>query len=198
MNIITEKIQKLINELDKLPEIGPKMAERLTYHILETDNNEINALLNAIIDLKSTIKFCKICFAPSDKDICNICSDETRDHSIICVVEKIEDMLAIEKTKKLNCVYHNLSGCISPLDGIGPENLHIKELLKRIDKNIKEIIIATNATTEGDITANYIKDLLKKTGIKITRIGYGLPMGGELEYADDITILRALESRKEI
>ena len=198
MKIVNDKIQNLISVLYKLPGVGPKMAERLAYHILHLSYEEIEELVNAILSVKSSVKFCKECFMPSDKDICTICSDETRDRTTICVIENVKDLLAIERTKKYNGIYHILGGSISPLDGLNAENLNIKELLSRINDIITEIIVATNPTTDGDITANYIKQLFKDKSIKITRIGYGMPLGGSLEYADEITLTHSLQSRKEL
>jgi recombination protein RecR len=174
------------------------MAERLAYHILHLSFEEIEELVNAILNVKSSVKFCKECYMPSDKDICTICSDETRDRTIVCVIENVKDLLAIERTKKYNGIYHIIGGSISPLDGLNAENLKIKELLCRINGVVTEIIVATNPTTDGDITANYIKELFKDKDIKITRIGYGMPLGGSLEYADEITLTHSLQSRKEL
>ena len=192
-------LQKLINALNRLPGIGPKMAERLAYHILHAEKEEISELARALEDVKRNIVLCKQCFAPSEKELCRICSDEARDHTTICLVEKIEDLISIERTK-YNGVYHILGGVLSPLDGQGPNSLRIKELLNRLNNSngVREIIIATNPTTEGEITTNYISDLIKPKNITVTRLGYGLPMGGSLEYADEITLKRSFESRKEI
>ncbi len=197
--IVLATLQRLINAFNKLPGVGPKMAERLAYYVLQTDSEEISEFTRAIEDVKRTIVLCKQCFAPTEKELCKICSNEMRDHTTICVVEKIEDLMAIERTK-YNGVYHILGGALSPLDGHGPNSLRIKELLNRINgsNDIKEIVIATNPNTDGEVTANYISDLIKPKNIKVTRLGYGLPMGGSLEYADEITLKRSFESRKEV
>ena len=197
--IVLATLQRLINAFNKLPGVGPKMAERLSYYVLQADSEEISELIRAIENVKHTIVLCKQCFAPTEKELCKICSNEMRDHTTICVVEKIEDLMAIERTK-YNGVYHILGGALSPLDGHGPNSLRIKELLNRINgsNDIKEIVIATNPNTDGEVTANYISDLIKPQNIKVTRLGYGLPMGGSLEYADEITLKRSFESRKEV
>jgi len=191
------KLTRLSSAFKKLPGIGPKMSERIAYHILNTDPAEVFELMEALEDVQSSVRLCSKCFAPSENELCEICSNENRDRALLCVVERIEDLVAIERTKKYNGVYHILGGVIAPLDGLGPSNLKIKELLERTG-SIKEVIMATNPTTEGDITANYIADILHSLNVKVTRIGYGLPMGGSLEYADEITLVRSLESRKEI
>lgn len=198
MKIVNEKIQKLTAIFHKLPGVGPKMAERLAYHILHLPETGIKELIDSISEVKSSVGFCKMCFMPSEKEICDICSNESRDHTVMCVIENVKDLFAIERTKKFNGIYHILGGSISPLDGITPENLHFNELLSRINGTIKEIIVATNPTTEGDITANYIKELFGEKQIKVTRIGYGMPLGGSLEYADEITLTHSLQSRKEL
>jgi recombination protein RecR len=197
--IVLATLQRLTNALNKLPGIGPKMAERLAYYVLQADSEEISGLTRAIEDVKRTVVLCKQCFAPTEKELCKICSNGMRDPTTICVVEKIEDLMAIECTK-YNGVYHILGGALSPLDGHGPNSLRIKELLNRINgsNDIKEIVIATNPNTDGEVTANYISDLIKPKNIKVTRLGYGLPMGGSLEYADEITLKRSFESRKEV
>jgi recombination protein RecR len=193
------KLTRLSNAIRKLPGIGPKMADRLAFHILNMNSDEIKEIIDSITEVRSTLKLCKKCFIPSETELCEICSDKTRDSHIICVVEKVEDLFAIEKTKKYNGLYHILGGVISPIDGYGPDNIRIKELITRISNDsLQEIIIATNPTTEGDLTANYIADLLKNKNFKVTRIGYGLPVGGCLEYADEITLTHSIESRKEI
>lgn len=197
--IVLATLQRLINAFNKLPGVGPKMAERLAYYVLQADSEEISELTRAIEDVKRTVVLCKQCFAPTEKELCKICSNGMRDPTTICVVEKIEDLMAIERTK-YNGVYHILGGALSPLDGHGPNSLRIKELLNRINgsNDIKEIVIATNPNTDGEVTSNYISDLIKPKNIKVTRLGYGLPMGGSLEYADEITLKRSFESRKEV
>jgi recombination protein RecR len=197
--IAISALQKLVDAFNRLPGIGPKMAERLAYHILQSDPGQVAEFVRTIEDVKKNVMLCRNCFSPSEKELCRICSDDARDHTTICVVEKIEDLMAIENTA-YNGVYHILGGVLSPLDGYGPSSLRIKELLERLNgsSSVQELIIATNPTTEGEVTSNYISDLLKSKKIKVTRLGYGLPMGGSLEYADEITLKRSFESRKEI
>jgi recombination protein RecR len=200
MSILPSSVQNLINELAKLPGIGPKTAERLTFYLLRSADNDIQSLGQAIINLKNKIKTCSVCFNLAESDPCQICADKNRDVTKICVVEKPLDVLALEKTHEYEGLYHILGGAISPIEGIGPDNLRIRELLVRVQKDkgkVKEIILATNPSLEGEATAMYIKKLLKPLGVKITRIARGLPTGAELEYADEITLSRALEGRKE-
>lgn len=200
MNLLPRSIKNLIEELSKLPGIGPKTAERLTFYLLRSSDEDIKKLGSAILNLKHKIKICQICFNLSENNPCNICSDQSRDKSKICVVEEPLDVLALEKTKAYNGFYHILGGVISPIEGIGPDDLRIKELLIRLKNNsneIKEIILATNPSLEGEATSMYLKKLLEPLGIKITRIARGLPTGAELEYADEITLIRALEGRKD-
>ncbi len=192
-------LDKLIEHFEKLPGIGKKSAIRLAYYILNRPIEEIRSFSNAMIEAKEKIKYCKICCNLTDEDICPLCKDEKRDKSIICVVENPKDMIALEKTHEFNSSYHILHGVLSPLNGIGPDDIKIKELLSRINKEgIKEVIMATNPTVEGEATAMYISKLLKPLGIKVTRLAYGIPVGGDLEYVDEITLLRALEGRSEI
>lgn len=192
-------IAKLIEEFAKLPGIGKRSAERLAFHILKQPKESITAFSNALLDAKEEITFCPICQSLTDKTPCSICRDVKRDHGLICVVENPKDILAMEKTKEYTGVYHVLHGVISPMDGIGPNDIKIKELLERTkEDNVHEIIIATNPTIEGEATAMYISKLFHPLGVKVTRIAHGLPVGGELEYADEITITRALEGRHEI
>lgn len=200
MAFLPSSVQNLIDELAKLPGIGPKTAERLTFYLLRSSDNDISGLGQAVLNLKGKIKTCSCCFNLSETDPCTICADESRDASKICVVEEPLDLLALEKTGEYKGLYHVLGGAISPVEGIGPDNLLIKELLIRLQKNkdkTKELILATNPSLEGEATAMYLKKLLESLGIKITRIARGLPMGAELEYADEITLTRALEGRKE-
>ncbi len=195
----TKSMEKLISELTKLPGIGQKSAERLVLHILKSPKEDAKALSEAIIKLKETITFCKACYNLSEGDTCHICEDPGRDKTTILVVEQPNDILAIEKTGTYRGLYHVLLGAISPLDGIGPDELKIKELLRRIkSEKTKEVIIATDADTEGETTALYLTKLLKNQGVKTTRIAYGLPVGSHLEYADQATLARALEGRREI
>ena len=192
-------IARLIEEFSKLPGIGKRSAERLAFHILKQPEESAKRFSDALIDAKKKITFCPECQSLTDVTPCSICSDQRRDHSIICVVENPKDILAMEKTKEFKGVYHVLHGVISPIDGVGPDDIRIKELLLRTkDNNVKEIIMATNPSIEGEATAMYISNLFKNFGIKVTRIAHGLPVGGELEYADEITITKALEGRHEI
>lgn len=192
-------IAKLIEEFAKLPGIGKRSAERLAFHVLKQSEEQVASFSQALLDAKKKITFCPICQSLTDKTPCTICRDVKRDHGLICVVENPKDVLAMEKTKEFSGVYHVLHGVISPMDGIGPNDLKIKELLLRAEADgVREIIMATNPTIEGEATAMYISKLFKPLGIKVTRIAHGLPVGGELEYADEITITRALEGRHEI
>ena len=199
MENYSEPIDRLINEFSKLPGVGRKTAQRLAFHVINMSENDVMGLSKALIDVKQEIKYCSVCCNISDSDICPICSNNHRDSSIICVVEDPRDVAAMERTKDFNGKYHVLNGVISPLDGIGPDMLNIKELISRLgDGIVKEIIMATNPTIEGEATAMYISRLVKPMGIKVTRIAHGLPVGGDLEYADDVTISKALEGRREI
>ncbi len=196
MNHYPEPILRLINSLSTLPGIGKKTAERLALHILHAPDIQASTLAADIVGLKKSVKFCQICFSLSDKDICRICSDPLRDQSIICVVENPTDMAAIEKSNAFSGTYHILGGALSPMDGICPEDIRIHELLKRADCNkIKEIILATKTNVEGEATASYILEKLKSKKIKITRIASGIPMGGDLQYIDQLTMQKALEKR---
>ncbi|MBI4743952.1 MAG: recombination protein RecR [Actinobacteria bacterium] len=189
----------LIDELKKLPGIGPKSAQRLAFHLLKVSSEEAGKLAQAIKNVKETIRFCRICFNITDKDICDYCRDPKRDDAIICVVEESRDIVAIEKTREFRGRYHVLQGAISPLEGIGPDDIKIKELLERLSEGkTKEVVVATNPNVEGEATAMYIARLVKPLSIKVTRIASGLPVGGDLEYADEVTLGRALEGRREI
>ncbi|NOX34276.1 MAG: recombination protein RecR [Deltaproteobacteria bacterium] len=191
-----EPILKLITSLSKLPGIGKKTAERLALHILHAPGQEAATLAADIIELKTSIRLCTVCFALSDKEKCRICSDHLRDQTIICVVENPTDMAAIEKSNAFSGVYHILGGVLSPIDGIGPDDIRIRELFKRADpEKIKEIILATKTNVEGEATASYILEKLKKTKIKLTRIASGIPMGGDLQYIDQLTMQKAMEKR---
>ncbi|MEG0250954.1 MAG: recombination mediator RecR [Peptostreptococcus sp.] len=199
MENYSEPIDRLINEFSKLPGIGRKTAQRLAFHVINMNQSDVEGLSKALVDVKKEIKYCKQCCNISDADICPICANSHRDASTICVVEDPRDVAAMERTKDYNGKYHVLNGVISPMDGIGPEMLNIKELLSRLgDGTVKELIMATNPTIEGEATAMYISRLVKPMGIKVTRIAHGLPVGGDLEYADDVTISKALEGRREI
>lgn len=191
-----EPIVKLIHSLSKLPGIGKKTAERLALHILHAPNQEAATLAADIIDLKTKVQLCSTCFALSDQELCRICSDPSRDQSIICVVENPTDMAAIEKSHAFNGTYHILGGTLSPIDGIGPEDIRIKELFKRARSGkISEIILATKTNVEGEATASYILDHLSNSGIKMTRIASGIPMGQDLQYIDPLTMQQAMEKR---
>ncbi|TCS79298.1 recombination mediator RecR [Pectinatus cerevisiiphilus] len=194
-----EPLAKLIENLRALPGIGSKTAARLAYHILDMEPSKAKALAKAIIDAKEKIGFCNTCFNLSDVNPCSICAAANRDHSTICVVEQPRDVAAMERMRDFKGVYHVLHGVLSPLDGIGPDNIRVKELLVRLQTTkVKELIMATNPNVEGEATAMYIAKLVKPAGIKVTRIAHGLPMGGDLEYADEITLAKALENRREI
>lgn len=199
MNYNIVPLTELINQFSRLPGIGKKTAQRLAYSILEQPPERAKAFAEALINAREKIHFCKVCQSLTDLDICQICDDVRRDKNIICVVEDPRDVLAFERTREYNGVYHVLHGVISPLDNIGPDKLRIKELMARLsDGTVKEIIMATNPTVEGEATASYISRLVKPMGIKVTRLAYGIPVGGDLEYADEYTLARALEGRNEI
>lgn len=199
MENYSEPIDRLINEFSKLPGVGRKTAQRLAFHVINMNKEDVLGLSKALYDVKNDIRYCKVCCNISDSDLCSICSNSHRDSSTICVVEDPRDVAAMERTKDYNGLYHVLNGVISPVDGIGPEMLNIKELISRLGGgDIGEIIMATNPTIEGEATAMYISRLVKPMGIKVTRIAHGLPVGGDIEYADDVTISKALEGRREI
>jgi recombination protein RecR len=198
MSFFAEPIANLIKEFSKLPGIGPKSAQRLVYYLLRNSTEEAKALAEAILELKEKIRLCSICFNITDCDPCVICQDKERDHSKICVVEKPSDVLPLERTGKYQGMYHVLHGAINPSQGIVPEQLRINELLSRLqDGSVSEVILATNPNMEGETTALYLYRILEPLGIHITRLARGLPFGGELEYADDVTLAQALESRRE-
>jgi len=198
MRTVAEPISRLIEELNRLPGIGPKSAKRLAYHLLRSSDEEAKALAEAILTLKEKIKLCSVCFDSTDCDPCRICQDRERDHSKICVVEKPSDILPLEQTGKYEGVYHVLHGTISPTQGIGPEDLKVKELLARLkDDSVTEIIVATNPNVESETMAMYLQRLITPLGIRVTRLARGLPFGAELEYADDLTLGQALENRRE-
>ena len=199
MQVYTEPINRLIEEFSKLPGVGRKTAQRLAFHVVNMNTNDVESLSNAILDAKREIKYCSICCNITDKDPCSMCSNKNRDSQVICVVEDPRDVAAMERTKEFKGQYHVLNGVISPMDGIGPDMIKIKELIQRLGtQDVREIIMATNPTIEGEATAMYIARLLKPMGIKVTRIAHGLPVGGDLEYADEVTISKALEGRREI
>lgn len=192
-------LTELIAQFERLPGIGRKTAQRLAYSILEQPPERAEKFAEALVNARRKIHFCKVCQALTDMDTCAICADTGRDHSVICVVAEPKDVIAFERTREYNGTYHVLHGVISPLDGIGPEQLRIKELMARLsDSGVTEIIMATNPTVEGEATASYLSRLIKPLGIKVTRLAYGIPVGGDLEYADEYTLARALEGRNEI
>lgn len=191
-------IEKLIEEFAKLPSIGQKTAQRLTLHVLNLPQEEVREFAEALVKARGTIKYCSQCGNFTDSDPCSICSNPSRNQEIICVVENPKDIMTIEKVKDYNGVYHVLHGTISPMAGRGPEDIRIKELITRINDEIKEVIVATNPNIEGEATAMYIARILKPLGAKVTRIAHGIPVGGDLEYADEVTLAKALEGRKEI
>ena len=198
MGFVAEPIARLIEELNKLPGIGPKSAQRLAYHLLRSSDEEAKALAEAILTLKEKIKLCSLCFNNTDCDPCRICQDKERDHSKICVVEKPSDIFPLEQTGKYNGVYHVLHGTINPTQGVGPEELKIKELLARLkDGSVIEVIVATNPNVESETMAMYLQRIITPLGIHLTRLARGLPFGAELEYADDLTLGQALENRRE-
>ena len=198
MEYYSRQISKLIQELSALPGIGTKSAQRLAFHILNMPKEQVEELSSAILDAKQNVRYCKECFTLTDEEICPICSDSSRNHKVIMVVENTRDLAAYEKTQKYDGVYHVLHGAISPMLGIGPGDIKLKELMQRLQKDVDEVIIATNSSLEGETTAMYISKLIKPTGIKVTRIASGVPVGGDLEYIDEVTLLRALEWRTEL
>ena len=199
MSYYSPSIEKLIESFEKLPSIGHKTAQRLAFYMLDLSNEEAEEFTNSILNAKKNLHFCSKCFNISDTDPCNICSNPKRDQSIICVVEDVRDVIAMERTHEFNGVYHVLHGSISPMNGVGPDDSKIKELLNRLmNGEVKEIILATNPRVEGEATSMYISKLVKPLGIKTTRIARGIPVGGDLEYTDEITLTKALEGRSEI
>lgn len=199
MSSYSPSIEKLIESFEKLPSIGHKTAIRLAFHMLDLNEEETNEFINSIVDAKKKLKYCSICFNIADTDPCPICSNPKRDSSTICVVEDVRDIIAMERTHEYKGVYHVLHGTISPMNGIGPEDIKIKELLNRIrDTKVNEIIIATNPRVEGEATSIYLSKLIKPLGIKVTRIAHGIPVGGDLEYTDEVTLMKAMEGRREL
>lgn len=198
MDIYSSHINKLIEQLSRLPGVGAKSAQRLAFHIINMPEEEVKGLTNAIVDAKANIRYCKECFTLTDTEICPICSNPARDHKTIMVVEHTRDLAAYEKTGKYEGVYHVLHGAISPMLGIGPSDIKMSELIKRLENDVEEVIIATNSSLEGETTAMYLSRLIKPTGIKVTRIASGVPVGGDLEYIDEVTLLRALDGRVEL
>lgn len=198
MDYYSSQINKLIQELSELPGIGAKSAQRLAFHILNMPVEQVEGLSEAIINARKNVRYCKVCFTLTDDELCPICKDASRNHKTIMVVENTRDLAAYEKTQKYDGVYHVLHGAISPMLGIGPNDIKLKELMQRLQQDVDEVIIATNSSLEGETTAMYISKLIKPTGIKVTRIASGVPVGGDLEYIDEVTLLRALEGRTEL
>ena len=199
MSYYSPSIEKLIQSFEKLPSIGNKTAARLAFYILNASEEETNEFVSSIINAKKNLKYCSKCYNISDTDPCTICGNPKRDQSQICVVEDVRDIIAMERTHEFKGVYHVLHGSISPMNGIGPDDIKIKELLARLmDGQVKEVILATNPRVEGEATAMYLSKLIKPLGIKVTRIAHGIPVGGDLEYTDEITLTKALEGRREL
>jgi len=192
-------VQELIDQLGRLPGVGPKSAQRIAFYLLKLTKEDAERLAEAIVEVKARISFCRRCWNVAEGELCEMCRDERRDATIVCVVEEPRDIVAVEKTQEFHGLYHVLQGAISPIEGIGPEQLRVKELLARVDvEGIKEIILCTNPNLEGEATAMYLARLLKPLGLSVTRIASGLPVGGDLEYADELTLGRALEGRREV
>ena len=197
--LYTASFSKLIDIFKKMPGVGSKSAVRMAYHILSLSKDETDEIINAINDAKAKIRYCPVCQNITEDDICEICSSDKRDKTILCVMEKPKDVIALEKTREYFGLYHVLHGAISPMDSIGPEDLKIKELIERIaDGNVKEVIMANSPSIEGEATAMYISKLIKPFGVKVSRIAYGVPVGGDLEYADQVTLAKAIEGRREM
>lgn len=195
----TPPVQSLIDELGRLPGIGPKSAQRIAFHLLKLPTEDAERLARAITDAKAKVRFCTRCFNVTDSELCQICTDDRRDPSTLCVVEESRDIVAIEKTGEFRGRYHVLLGAISPLEGIGPEQLKVRELVVRLEpEGVTEVILCTNPNTEGEVTAMYLARLLKPLGVRVTRIASGLPVGGDLEYADELTLGRAIEGRRDL
>ena len=192
-------LEKLVEQFQKIPSIGRKTAQRMAFHVLDLPDNEAKEFADAIMEAHTKIHHCSLCHNLTENELCPICESVTRDHSLLCVVEDPRDVPALERTREFSGVYHVLHGTISPMNGVGPEQLTIKSLVERVSKgDIKEVIMATNPTLEGDTTAMYIGKLLKPFEVKVTRLAYGIPVGADIEYADDVTLLRALEGRREL
>ena len=190
-------VQELIDELGRLPGIGPKSAQRIAFHIVQTEHFDVSRLAEILLEVRDKVRFCEICGNVSEQATCSICRDPRRDPSLICVVEEAKDVVAIERTREFRGLYHVLGGAISPLDGIGPEDLRVQELLDRVQRDgVTEVILATNPNLEGNATAMYVAGLVKPLGVRVTRLASGLPVGGDLEYADEVTLGRAFEGRR--
>ena len=198
MDYYSSQITKLIEQLSKLPGVGAKSAQRLAFHIINMPKEQVEELAGAMTEARNHIRYCRECFTLTDQELCPICKSPSRDHSQIMVVENPRDLAAYEKTGKYDGVYHVLHGAISPMLGIGPADIRLKELIKRLEGDVDEVIIATNSSLEGETTAMYISKLIKPTGIRVSRIASGVPVGGDLEYIDEVTLLRALEGRVEL
>lgn len=198
MDYYSSQISRLIEQLSSLPGIGGKTAQRLAFHIVNMPVEKVQALSDSIISAKKNVRYCKECFTMTDQELCPICANPKRNHKVIMVVENTRDLAAYEKTGKYDGVYHVLHGAISPMLGIGPSDIRLKELMTRLQGDVEEVIIATNSSLEGETTAMYISKLIKPTGIKVSRIASGVPVGGDLEYIDEVTLLRALEGRVEL
>ncbi len=198
MDYYSNQISRLIEELSRLPGIGAKSAARLAFHLIHLPEDEVKRLANTMVEAKQNVRYCKECCTLTDQELCPICANFGRDHSTIMVVENTRDLAAYEKTGKYNGVYHVLHGAISPMLGIGPEDIKLKELIRRLEGDVDEVIVATNSSLEGETTAMYISKLIKPTGIKVSRIASGVPVGGDLEYIDEVTLLRALEGRTQL
>ena len=194
-----DAVQQVIDELGRLPGIGPRSAQRLAFHILESDPVDVERLTTAIVEMRSRVRFCSRCFNIAEGDLCGICTDARREGSVLCVVEEPRDVVAVERTAEFRGRYHVLGGSISPIDGVGPDQLRIRELLARLgDEEVVEVILATNPNIEGEATAMYLARLLEPLGVEVTKIASGLPVGGDLEYADELTLGRALEGRRKL
>ncbi|MEX2503999.1 MAG: recombination mediator RecR [Egicoccus sp.] len=192
-------IQDLIDELGRLPGVGPKSAQRIAFHLLQTDTTDAQRLADAITRVKATVRFCARCFNVSEAEECRICRDPRRDGGVLCVVEEARDVIAIERTREYRGRYHVLGGAISPIDGIGPDDLHVRDLVQRLDAEpVEELIIATNPNVEGEATASYLSRLFAPLGVRITRLASGLPVGGDLDYADEVTLGRAFAGRRDV
>ena len=198
MDYYSKSVNKLIEELTRLPGLGAKTAQRLAFHIINMPKDHVQSLADAMVNARNNVKFCKECYTITDQEICPICGNESRDHSQIMVVEESKDLVAYEKTERYNGVYHVLHGVVNPQLGITPADIKMKELIKRLEKDVDEVIIATGSTTEGEATAMILSKFIKPTGIKVTRIASGVPVGGDLEYVDEITLMRAYEGRIEM
>lgn len=197
MQFFTAPVEHLIEQFQKLPGIGRKTAQRLAFFVLSLSEDDANTFASAIVDAKKSVRFCKVCQNLTDSEVCSICDDKSRDASVICVVADPKDVVAIEKTREFNGLYHVLHGCISPINNVGPDDIRVKELLVRVAENdVREVIMATNPDTEGEATAMYLARLLAPFEVTVTRLAYGIPVGGHLEFADEVTLTRALEGRR--